>query len=128
MRFVLLEHDLRAAAAGTPGGQIHWDLMIETAADEKLTTWRLLADPLRTSGEIVAEPIGVHRREYLEFEGELSGGRGQVRRIDRGEIEILERGDGWLFRLWGDALQGTFEIVLSRNTTVFRACGMRRTT
>ena len=30
------------------------------------------------------EPIAAHRRVYLAYEGNISGGRGQVRRVDQG--------------------------------------------
>ena len=77
-RFVVLEHD---------HPHLHWDLMLE--AGEKLRTWRLAAppDPGRT---LPAEPLGEHRRAYLDYEGPVSGNRGFVRRWDAGELDWLE--------------------------------------
>jgi hypothetical protein len=75
MRFVILQHDHPF---------LHWDLMLE--AEECLRTWRLLAEPAR--GKTVAvEPLGDHRKAYLDYEGPVSGGRGTVRRWDAGTFE-----------------------------------------
>lgn len=113
MRFVLLEHDTRSAAE--PGGRpparhVHWDLMIETAADQPLRTWRLLRDP-RGGGETPAEALGPHRRAYLTYEGEISGGRGRVRRVDAGESRWLSETDAEVrFELLGAELRGIFAV------------------
>jgi hypothetical protein len=75
-RFVILHH--RA-----PQGE-HWDLMIQRG--EVLATWQLLADPrLEESWPIPVRRIQDHRLDYLTYEGPLSGGRGEVARIDEGE-------------------------------------------
>jgi hypothetical protein len=74
-RFVLLEHDHPFP---------HWDFMLEE--DDGLRTWRLATLPL--PGQIVpAEPLGTHRKLYLDYEGPVSGGRGSVRRWDHGSYE-----------------------------------------
>ncbi len=113
MRFVLLEHDTRsaAAAAGKPPAEaVHWDLMVEAAADQPLRTWRLLRDP-RGGRETPVEPLGPHRREYLTYEGEISGGRGRVRRVDAGEARWLGETDGEArFELMGGELRGVFAV------------------
>ena len=71
-RFVILEHDHPV---------LHWDFMLE--AGDVLRTWRLSAPPIR--GAIVAaERIGDHRRLYLDYEGPVSDGRGNVVRWDAG--------------------------------------------
>lgn len=76
-RFVVLEHD---------HPWLHWDLMLDTG--ETLRTWRLAQPPL--PGELIrAEPLGNHRRAYLDYEGPLSGNRGSVRRCDAGEFTWL---------------------------------------
>ena len=66
-RYVVLEHDHPAR---------HWDLMLE--AGDVLRTWRLAAPPGAD------QPIGAtatfeHRLAYLDYEGPISGGRGQSR-------------------------------------------------
>jgi len=76
-RFDLLEHDHR-----TP----HYDFMIEWGS--VLRTWRLGCIPSE-SASIPAEPLPDHRTAYLDYEGPVSGDRGTVSRIDRGEFEIL---------------------------------------
>jgi hypothetical protein len=76
-RFVVLEHDHPF---------LHWDLMLEAAG--ALRTWRL-ADP--PTGPVSAEPLPDHRVEYLDYEGPVSGDRGQVRRWDAGMYEMVEQ-------------------------------------
>ena len=38
------------------------------------------------------EPLGEHRREYLTYEGPVSGGRGEVKRVAGGTYDLA--GDG----------------------------------
>jgi hypothetical protein len=48
-----------------------------------------------------------HRRIYLEYEGEISGDRGSVRRVDGGECRVREWTDELLIlELRGDQLVG----------------------
>ncbi len=65
-------------------GQLHYDLMI--ARDRTLATWQLFADPrdLPRGREIPAVRIQPHRKAYLDYQGPVSGARGQVERLDRG--------------------------------------------
>lgn len=96
LRFVILAHDWP-----TP----HFDLLME--AGEVLRAWRLHADP--TTGDAVpATPNVHHRSHYLDYEGEVSGGRGTVRRIDAGTFE----GElGETFRVaWRGATAGVAEL------------------
>ncbi len=103
-RFVILHH--RVA-----GGE-HWDLMLEHG--DTLATWQLSRQPT-TPAElpIAANRIGDHRRAYLDYEGPISGDRGEVRRVDAGTVEWLEFSDEVCsFRLCGNRLCGKFTIVL----------------
>ncbi len=102
--FVLLEHQ-------TDSG-VHWDLMIETPGRDRLATWRLAGNPIALPDEaIAAEPIGHHRRIYLDYEGELSGGRGRVARVDGGESQVVEQSANRLvIKLDGRELRGRFEV------------------
>jgi hypothetical protein len=112
--FVLLEHD-------APDGR-HWDFMIQMPGAAKLTSWRLAANPL-TAGErpIAVEPIGDHRREYLDYQGEISGGRGSVRRVDRGECRIVETSDPFIvLQLHGRFLTGRYRVSLVGAADGFR--------
>jgi hypothetical protein len=101
-RFVILEHDHPF---------LHWDFMIEDGAI--LKTWRLSAPP---EPEIVmqATPLGDHRRDYLDYEGPLTGNRGQVKRWDGGTFEWLERSEDKLtMELVGQRLSGRTILQLS---------------
>jgi hypothetical protein len=94
-RFVVLTHDHPV---------LHWDFMLEQA--ESLRTWRLAGCPDGV-GTIDAEAIDDHRLAYLNYEGPVSGGRGQVRRWDWGEYEILDStAERLVVRLSGERLRG----------------------
>ena len=94
-RFVILEHD---------HPDLHWDLMLE--AGPFLKTWRLLKQPGLNEGRMEALPIGDHRLAYLDYQGPVSGGRGVVRRWDRGEYEFITDTEVIQIRLWGEKLNG----------------------
>jgi hypothetical protein len=76
-RFVILEHQFQG---------VHWDFMLESG--ETLRTWRLERPP-ESGRPIIAKPLADHRRTFLDYEGEISGGRGRVNRWDHGEFEWL---------------------------------------
>ncbi len=77
-RFVLLEHCWNG---------VHWDLMLETA-EGPLRTWAIEAEVV-AGIDLPARSLPDHRAAYFDLEGEISEGRGKVRRIDRGEYEIV---------------------------------------
>lgn len=85
-------------------------------AGEALATWRLEDDPLTLSAglgvcTVQARRIGDHRRAYLDYEGPVSGNRGQVRRVDRGTYVTQDQQPaGWTVRLAGSRLSGTFRL------------------
>lgn len=56
-----------------------------------LRTWRLAELPIQAA-KYPARLIGDHRREYLDYEGPISGGRGSVTRMESGECEVIEDG------------------------------------
>jgi hypothetical protein len=76
-RFVLLEHTWNG---------VHWDLMLENG--DVLRTWAIDA-PVVGGRDLPARALGDHRPSYLEYEGEISGNRGTVRRLDSGTFRIL---------------------------------------
>jgi hypothetical protein len=82
-RYAILEHDHPTR---------HWDLLLESGA--VLRTWRLSAPPA-PGAAVVAEQAFDHRPLYLDYEGPVSGGRGQVTRWDGGaflwEVDESER-------------------------------------
>lgn len=71
-RFVLLHHTWP---------QPHYDLMLEWHGI--LKTWRLPTQP-HPHVPLTIEAIGDHRLAYLDYEGPISGNRGEVRRVDSG--------------------------------------------
>ena len=80
-QFVILHHSV--------GEGEHWDLMLENS--DVLLTWRLLRQPVdRSVLPLPAKRIGDHRTHYLTYEGSISGGRGDVRRVDAGTVEFQE--------------------------------------
>jgi hypothetical protein len=98
-RFVILEHDHPV---------LHWDLMLETGA--VLKTWRLAAPPL-AGCTITALYLAEHRRDYLDYEGPVSGGRGRVKRWDRGVYSAREQSHGRLAcKLDGARVRGVVEL------------------
>jgi len=76
-RFAILCHD-------APSG-MHYDLLLESG--DVLRTWSL-PEPPDVAGRQIATALPDHRLLYLEYEGEISGGRGTVTRYDQGEYEI----------------------------------------
>jgi hypothetical protein len=98
-RFVVLEHDHPS---------LHWDFMLE--AGGVLRTWRLSALP--EAGRAVAAAASFdHRLAYLDYEGPVSGGRGQVRRRDAGTFEWLRDEPGRIaVRLVGHHLRRTVRL------------------
>ncbi len=79
-RFVLLEHRWNG---------VHFDLMLETEPGGPLRTWAIDAEIVR-GHDLPARELTPHRAIYLDYEGQISGGRGTVKRLDRGEFTPLE--------------------------------------
>jgi len=85
-RFVLLHHAMEANA----GRYDHWDLMLEHAGT--LVTFEL--DRLPSGpGMFEAKRLADHRLAYLEYEGHISGNRGEVIRLDRGRYHEVDLHD-----------------------------------
>jgi hypothetical protein len=80
-RFAILEHDRP---------RLHWDLFLEEG--DHLRAWRLM-EPPRADQTLTAESIADHRLIYLDYEGPVSGGRGEVHRWDGGDYVIQESDD-----------------------------------
>lgn len=99
-RFVILEHDHPT---------LHWDLMLE--AGGALRTWRLREAP--AAGKTVAAEASIdHRPFYLDYEGPVSGNRGNVRRWDAGTYEILaESPDSLTVSLAGGQRHGVGQLL-----------------
>jgi len=117
-RFVVLRHE-------TPPGYprpTHYDLMLEQSG--VLWTWVLESLP-KVGGEAVrAERLADHRLDYLEYEGNVSGGRGKVIRVDGGNYDSVPAGAvGLAVRLQGRIVRGV--LILSPSSAAsghWRAC------
>jgi hypothetical protein len=120
-RFVLLRHECPPPV----GKSSHWDLMFE--AGEGLVSWSLeslpaawaLALEARTgdaasvvdAGGVVAIRLAEHRLAYLDYEGPVSGGRGEVSRVDRGDYRVVEVTDElFCVDVVGAALEGVVRL------------------
>src|SRR3954464_2218415 len=82
-QFVVLLHQTPACYARGS----HFDLMLEN--DGVLLTWAMAELPTPVSA-VAAERLPDHRLMYLDHEGPVAGDRGNVERIDRGELEWVE--------------------------------------
>ena len=97
LSYVILEH--------TGNGGKHFDLMLEVPGQEKLRTLQLQARLLKPGDTCAFRELEPHRRAYLEYEGEVSGNRGTVKRIERGTYEplgasvLLSPESGFAFRV-----------------------------
>ena len=98
-RYAILHHR-------TTNGE-HWDFMLDTGTT--LATWQLDAEPInRTSLPISARRIADHRQAYLDYEGPVSDGRGEVTRIDAGGWTAIRADENrWEFRLESERLRGS---------------------
>ena len=115
-RFVLLRHE---CPPDYPRPS-HWDLMLELG--ESLATWELRklpafwAQSLRlefcaAANAVSATQLPDHRIAYLEREGPLSGGRGEVARCDAGDFELLTRQTNlYEFDLQGAKIHGKVKL------------------
>jgi hypothetical protein len=75
-RFVILTHD---------HPHLHWDFFLEEG--DVLRGWRLTEEPV--PGKPIAATVQAdHRKLYLDYEGSVSGNRGQVTRWDSGDYTI----------------------------------------
>lgn len=80
---VLLRHDL-------PDGSSHVDWLVARDPEglQPLVSFRMDSplDELQPGTQIIAEHIGDHRPLYLEYEGEVTGNRGRVKRLKSGKL------------------------------------------
>lgn len=81
LRYVILAHSVNNAT--------HFDLMLEVADQEKLRTFQLAARLEQPGATCGANEISAHRLAYLEYEGDIPGERGFVRRVEAGTWDAL---------------------------------------
>ena len=83
LRYVVLRHEGVA--------QPHFDLMLETAPGAALATWRIPRWPI--DEQINIDKVAEHRRDYLDYEGPISGDRGHVKRVTAGTYRLDRKFD-----------------------------------
>ena len=97
-RFVVLEH--------ARDEEKHFDLMLEH--EGVLLTFSF---PTFPSAPMTGRCLFDHRLRYLDYEGDIGGGRGTVRRIESGEYDLLSRTEGVVrVRLRGSRLVGAYRL------------------
>ncbi|HWB09213.1 MAG TPA: DNA polymerase ligase N-terminal domain-containing protein [Pirellulales bacterium] len=106
-RFVVLRHDVPGGAEMLTGGRaLHWDIMLETGT--VLRTWALAEPPQPAGMSCFAERLADHRLLYLDYEGEVSGGRGTVSRLDAGDYTAIGNDESAVVvKVNGSLLKGT---------------------
>lgn len=103
LRYVILRHENIDAP--------HFDLMFETTPGAALATWRSDVWPITQTTALVH--LADHRREYLSYEGPLTGDRGNVRRIEAGSFARAEySAERLTFELAGADIARRFEFTL----------------
>lgn len=100
-RYVILYHQQHSAETDLT----HWDLMLEK--DGLLRTWKLPQSPT-PSKPLTAIPLPDHRIAYLEYEGPISGDRGQVSQFDSGTYQgsLPSSKDSFSIHLAGRVFRG----------------------
>ena len=97
-RYVVLRHECPPEYRPS-----HWDLMLEH--EGVLRTWAVPIWPIGPE-PVSAEALPDHRLDYLTYEGPISGGRGEVRRVERGAFDLLFESSGVvLVELVSDSVQ-----------------------
>lgn len=98
-RYAILEHRW---------DRVHWDFLVEDGP--KLRTWAI-DSPIVEGTDQPARSLPAHRLVYLDYEGDVSGGRGSVRRWDEGTCEVVEWGEERVrLVLSGGQLVGSVEL------------------
>lgn len=103
-RYVILYHEMPPDQSRAS----HYDLMLESG--KLLRTWAV-ADAPNSAGQLSAELLNDHRQEFLDFEGEITGGRGTVKRWDEGEYQTKqESANSMAFTMNGSMLKGELKL------------------
>lgn len=115
-RFVILRHEL-PAESGRPS---HWDFMLEqrdATGEISLRTWAIERSP----DSVPPQPASLlpdHRAAYLDYEGPISGGRGEVTRWDEGTFEAVPQSS--VGEVGGDFVEIVLVGLRLRGTVSFR--------
>jgi hypothetical protein len=88
-RYVVLHHQLSDIDQLARNAKSHFDWMFEHS--DALWTWATDVLPsVDHVAELTANRLPDHRKHYLTYEGDVSGNRGRVTRVESGTIEIVE--------------------------------------
>jgi hypothetical protein len=87
--FAVLQH-----LGGADGA--HFDFLFDTSDASPLITFRIPEWPLAAGSTQAALKLRDHRRIYLTYEGQISGDRGHVSRVDEGNVRVTRAGTSWL--------------------------------
>lgn len=104
-QFVVLHHEMNSDHATDS----HWDLMLEDQG--VLLTWALPLAPTYPTPWTSCRQLPDHRIAYLDYEGLISGDRGQVLRIERGVYEWIARTEDQIrIMLQGQIINATLHL------------------
>lgn len=114
LQFVILAHDWPS---------LHWDILLQSG--NRLMGWRGDSSGHFLDGGLIVQSDD-HRLEYLDYEGAVSGNRGVVHRLDRGELAWIETGPNRLAarisgKVWKGILRLTKETAGNWFATLDRA-------
>ena len=103
-RFVVLWHEMPPES----DRQSHYDFMLERGPH--LRTWAIHALPA-IGATVEGQALSDHRLDYLDYEGPVSGERGQVTRVDRGTYSVAaETDEAIIIEVRGEKLRGRLTI------------------
>lgn len=106
--FVILRHEMPERDGRTS----HFDLLLEEESNARSFALDELPSEEACVHAISLEP---HRLHYLDYEGEVSGGRGTVTRIDRGQYRLIQDDEEMIIvRLDGTVYHGMLAIERDR--------------
>jgi hypothetical protein len=87
----------------------HYDLMLDLAEGAELSTWRVAHWPAEPGDQFTL--LSDHRRAYLEYEGPISGNRGNVNRVAAGEFQIIRKDTNAIVALFDASLRLTLPTI-----------------
>jgi hypothetical protein len=102
-RFALLQH--------TGYGPDHYDLMLQQG--QVLWTWQFSVNPIKADAPetLTCRRIADHRLAYLDYEGPVSGRRGQVKRLSGGSCHVEDQGRLIWVHIRRGPMQGSWQLV-----------------
>ncbi len=105
-RFVIQKHSKQ-------NHPIHWDLMLEE--ERFLRTFRIDQPPekCKANTAIKIKRIFDHPLKFLDYQGSVNQGKGQVQIADRGNYHVITEDEAKItIELQGQILSGRFDLVI----------------